>query len=192
MTSKRDLKKLVRARQARTGERYTTALQHVVDQRPAIPVLELVDLTAEGQALGFRGRIGMLSDLAERVEGRSVLERLRAILRETADDPATGQLRAVLFQGQPPSPPSENALQLFQEGRRFLARAREGLGGVSAGGKMIAFTAGGEMVVALLWGPLPVPGAPDRALLLLRSPGTFLDESSDGAVMLLRAGWKAP
>jgi hypothetical protein len=192
MTTKRDLKKLVRARQARTGERYTTALEHVLDDRPAISVVELVDLTEEGKAVGLRGRIGIFSDLAERVDGRAALERLRAILDATADDPSMGQLRSVLLAGQPPAPPLHGVHQMLEEGRRFLARARAGLAGVSDSGKMIAFTVEAETVVGLLWGPPPLPGVTGRPALVLRSAEAFLPESAEIAVMLLRGGWRTP
>jgi hypothetical protein len=189
MTNRRDLKKLVRARQARTGERYTTALEHVLARRPAISVLELIDLTEEGKALGLRGQMGIFSDLAERVDGRAALERLRAILHATADDPATSQLRSVLLDGQPPAAPSRGVYQRLEEGRRFLARARAGLGGVSESGKMIAFGVGGEIAVGLLWGPPPLPGVSGHSALVLRSPEILLPESTETAVMLLGAGW---
>ena len=55
MTDRRDFKRRVRARQAHTGESYMVALQHVRAQRPPrVPMIELVDLTPVGKALGLR------------------------------------------------------------------------------------------------------------------------------------------
>jgi hypothetical protein len=198
MTAKRDLKKLVRARQARTGERYTTALEHVRGAKPAssIPVLELIDLTDQARALGFVVGAGMFSDLAEDVDGRAALERLREVLRATADDATTLLLRSVLLEGRPLPRPTGSVHEGLAEGRRFLARARAGIAGVSDSGRMIALAVEGkhgvETVVGLLWSPPPLGFRPGGPTLVLRSPRTLIPDISDTALMLLRSGWGPP
>jgi hypothetical protein len=197
MTARKDLKKLVRARQARTGERYTTALEQVIADRPSpIPVIELVDLSEEARALGMVARVGMFSDAAARIDGRAALERLREVLRATAGDPATHLFRSVLLDGEPLPPPSRNVHLTLEEGRQFLARARAGLAGVSESGRMIALAVAGrqgpQTVVGLLWEPRPLGPLAGGPSLVLRLPDPFLPESAEIAVMLLRAGWRTP
>ncbi len=212
MTVKRDLKKRVRARQAETGERYTTALEKVraaaadadrpeaaaeaptsgmpaagEARKPAVPVIEMVDLTALAHQLHLHGQVLMFPHLAERVEARATLLRIREVLLATREDPATDLLRRALLQGQPlptrmlePGQQRARAVHLalfygatlriptgmesgsVSEGARFLGRARAGLGGVSEDGRMLALSVQGhrgiENVVGLLWGPWQVPG----------------------------------
>jgi len=184
MTAKRDLKRRVRERQARTGEHYTTALRHVLAQRPddppAVPVLELVDLSVLAAELGLCCRAAMVPALAERVESRRVLERLRDALRATEDDPATSLLRGVALRGERPATELQASLELLTESRRFLARARAGIGGIGAQGRSLAFTvegrSGPEMVICLLW-LAPIPVAADRPPLLIfaTSAGVLAD-----------------
>jgi hypothetical protein len=71
MTKKRDLKRLVRERQERTGESYTTERRQVVahaapaaagpEPSPVIPVIEMVSFTAEAKRLGFACRVARIS-----------------------------------------------------------------------------------------------------------------------------------
>ena len=81
MTAKKDLKKLVRDRQMRTGESYTTALQHVLRQRPEeappeaepaerspVPVVEIADLSEDAARLGLRCRVTIDAALAARID----------------------------------------------------------------------------------------------------------------------------
>jgi hypothetical protein len=185
MTVKRDLKKRVRARQARTGERYTTALEHVLAEKPApaVEVVEMVNLSALAAELGMHGRVLMHPHLADRVDPRTTLQRLRAVLLATEDEPGTRLFRAVLLEGKPLPPASWSSLDrpysavhvalmygglrlpggyttdLVSEGARFLVRARAGLGGVTPNGMMLAFPvegrAGLQSVVGLLSAILP-------------------------------------
>jgi len=190
MTAKRDLKRLVRDRQAKTGERYTTALHHVLAQRPNPPfsVVELVDLSADAAKLGFRCRVSMFPALAERVDAADVLLRIRDVLFATEGDPATARLRAVVLRGEPlisgvwPS-------GFFEEGRRFMARARAGLGGVSESGRMLAMHLQGrhglETVIGLLW-QLPIPLLAHRdPCLTLTTPDGFVAEYTSLGVELM-------
>jgi hypothetical protein len=156
MTAKKDLKKRVRDRQARTGESYTTALGQVLAQRPEGEglLVELTDLTAEAQGLGLRCRHAYASPkVVERVEGPVALARLRDALRATTDDPATALMRSVLLDGkrataQRPSP------QVYLELRRFMARIEAGVGGASEHGTMLALHVparrGHELLVCML------------------------------------------
>jgi hypothetical protein len=195
MTAKRDLKKLVRARQERTGERYTTALEHVRTPGHPIPVLELVDLSAQARAVGLVGRVGMFSDLAERVDGGVVIERLRQVLEATDGDEATALLRSVLLQGRTPPPPDRPGRAALEGALSFLAHARAGLAGVSEGGRMIAFAVAGpdgpQTVVGVLWTRPTLASVPEPPLFVLRTPEPFLGTETMLA-MLLRAGWTSP
>jgi hypothetical protein len=161
MTAKRDLKKRVRARQARTGERYTTALQHVTADRPGggdrVPVVELVDLSAQAAEAGLTGRIVMFPELAERIDPAAGLRRLHDVLVGTRADPAMEAFRAILLEGRDPkSVPRPTGGLGLQGIKRFLDRARAGIGGVSDGALILALPVQGreklETVLCLLWG----------------------------------------
>ena len=153
MTERRDLKRRVRARQARTGESYMTALRHVQEDRPtAIPTIELVDLTEVGAPMGFKCRIVMYPKLVERVDGAATLERLRDALLVTEGDRALALMRAVTLLGERARMPSSMAA--LEEGQRFVNRARAGIGGPSESGRMLALHVevrrGAEMLLFLL------------------------------------------
>src|SRR5262245_54747912 len=111
MTAKKDLKKLVRERQLRTGESYTAALRHVLAQRPEadpvdragtppLSVIEFVDLTAEAERLGLRCHATIDAALAPRVDGVELLRRMRELLVATATDPAMERFRTVMLYGE--------------------------------------------------------------------------------------------
>jgi len=163
MTRQRDLKRRVRDRQARTGESYTAALLHVRAQRPlaaeqAMPpsepihVVELIDVTELGAALGIKCRIRIAPDLAERVDTAGVLRQLCSTLAATARDPQLAPMRDVVLHGEPPVGGQVHAIQ---DGIRFVQRVRAGIGGVSNSGHMLAFAvtgrSGAELVVFGLW-----------------------------------------
>jgi hypothetical protein len=189
MTVKRDLKKRVRERQAGTGERYTTALQRVLAQRPhrehaPVPVIELVDVSEVAAAVGCKGRVLMYPELAERVDPGLALPRIRQLLRATVGDPRTSLFRALLITGEPPMPLPTTAADvaemmaltgmLFADrigpelghrstSLRFLERAQAGLGGPSDSGLLLSVAVDGrqglEHVICMVWGLLP-PGTP--------------------------------
>lgn len=153
MTEKRDLKRRVRDRQDRTGESYMTALRQVQAQRPpAFPVVELLDLTELGTPLGFKCRVAMFPGLADRVDAASALAKLRDVLLMTDRDRSLEVFRAVTLRGEPRR--FRITQDVVDEGRRFVVRARAGLGGVSDGGRMLALNVDGKqgatMVIFLL------------------------------------------
>lgn len=155
MTDQRDLKRRVRERMAKTGESYTTARQHILDQRPTPPssafdVVEPVDLTEPAAALGFKCLVMMFPSLAARINTTAALMKVRDVLLATVDDPATWQLRATVFRGElPPRRPTRMSETNLELGR-FVRRAMAGLGGVSEGGTMLALQIESEMVVCIL------------------------------------------
>ena len=152
MTKRRDLKRLVRERQAHTGESYVTALRHVREPRPErVPVVEFIDITEIGELLGMQCRVLVLPELAERIDVGAALRQLRSVLLTTTPDPAFDLMRAVVLRGEQPytAPPP------LAEGLRFLVRLRAGIGGVCPSGRIVAFSVAGssgvEQVVFLTW-----------------------------------------
>src|SRR6185295_14803171 len=102
MTAKRDFKRRVRERQARTGERYTTARRHTLAARAsdlptAVPVVQLHDVSSEGARLGFRCQIAMAPALSERAATAAVLTGLRDALIATPGNGDAVQLFGVAF-----------------------------------------------------------------------------------------------
>jgi hypothetical protein len=203
MTVKRDFKRRVRQRQARTGESYVTARRHLLASRAAaagtppdqaeppadadspgdatpadaapsdaarssaappdaapanpaagpagrISVVELVDVTDDAKRFGLMCRVLMFPALIERIEPARVLGRLRDLLIATIGDPGTAVLGGLVLTGQKP-PPRRPAMQNFDGLRRFLQRARAGLGGVFDDGSALAFhiAEGGGMIPIL-------------------------------------------
>lgn len=154
MTEKRDLKRRVRDRQARTGESYMTALRQVQAPRPpAFPVVEFIDLTEIGTPLGFKCRVAMFPGLADQVDAASALAKLRDVLLMTDRDRSLELFRAVTLRGEPRR--FRLTQDAFDEGRRFAVRARAGLSGVSEGGRMLALHIDGKqgltMVIFVIW-----------------------------------------
>lgn len=184
MTAKRDLKKRVRERQARTGERYTTARRHIVGEPTGtVPVIELEDISKEAARLGFHCRVFAFPDLSRRVDRAAMLERIRNALRATVDDPATALLRGAALQGGEPAPGHLLlSHQLLTDGKRFVDRAEAGIGGVSPSGRMLALAVPGRrkaassdlvMVLCILWST-PVAWLPHReASLILTTPNAL-------------------
>jgi hypothetical protein len=201
MTAKKDLKQRIRARQQRTGESYTSAREHVLAQRePAeppepprapVPVLETIDLSAEAERLGLRCRAAMFPKVGERVDGGTVLARLRSALLASEGDESTAMLRAVLLRGERPPPLGRWSLEHIEGSRRFMARAQAGIAGASESGYSLALHVdgkqGGEVVVCTLW---PTPASwlrPREPMLILCSPGGLLSELQvlgDGAMTI--------
>jgi hypothetical protein len=175
MTQHKDLKRLVRERQARTGESYMTALRHIRGERPpAILVEEMVDLSEVAASLGLTCRVVIQHGLAGRVDTAAVLRQLHRTLRETVRDPAFDLMRAVVLYGDHAHP-----LRYSLTDRAFVDRVRAGIGGVNADGRILAFTVAGrdqpEMAMFYLW-TLPPIGVPRRATLIVSSPrGMFSD-----------------
>lgn len=195
MTSKRDLKRRVRERQARTGESYMTARRHVLAQaasaaprEPAIPVVEMISVTDEAARLGLKCRAVITSTLVSQVAPVAVLERVRDALLATPDDPGTRVLRAAVLDGEPPQIGTRVLPAWLDETRRFLARAHAGIGGVSENGNMLALPVEARdgsllMVIAHIgFRPAWRPEPPQPRLVL-----TTIDSFSTGADQLVLA-----
>jgi hypothetical protein len=185
MTAKRDLKRRVRERQGRTGESYMTALRQVLDQRPSVvPVVELIELSEVAAAMGIACRVRMAPVLADRIDAVGALRRLREALIATERDPAFSLFRQVVLHGESPAVRTSG----HHAGRRFLARVRAGIGGISEHGRLLGLVVNGrhspEMIVFMLW-LTPVGYTQYRPSLVLTSTdGTF--DGPGGLSMLWR------
>jgi hypothetical protein len=157
MTAKRDLKKRIRARQSRTGERYATARAHIIADAPSgrIPVVEMTDVSATAASVGLRSRVLVFPSVAEHVDVRAMLQRIHDVVSGTEDDPSTALLRGFFLEGQAIPPSRPPSLQTLTDARAFFARARAGIGGISESGRSLAVSVEGkrriETVVCLLW-----------------------------------------
>jgi hypothetical protein len=169
MTAKRDLKRHVRARQARTGEAYVTALRHVLGERDAaddadaaaepqdagggggesVPVVEMIDVSDVARGVDIRCRTVMFPELRARLDPRDALVKLRAVLEATRSDAAFDVLRRVLLQGE--SRAVELTAGALDDARRFIDRARAGVGGLGPDGTRLALDVGGQLVLFILW-----------------------------------------
>lgn len=146
MTEKRDLKRRVRERQARTGESYVTALRQVLGQRESsVPVVELIDVTDIAAPLGIKCRTVMAPSMVGRVDPTAMLTRLRDALLTTLRDPDLALMRAVVVAGEQLKPELEPVLD-----RRFLARLRAGIGGISESGRVLALSTAGRAAAELV------------------------------------------
>jgi hypothetical protein len=150
MTDRRDFKKRVRDRQAATGENYTTARAHLLAlrERPAVPVLELIDVSEQARLIGLRCPVLIARPLLDEVELVRVLGRVRDALIACEGDPAAEPMRALVLHGAPGPehrPPLGDAM--LYASRRFYARARAGLGGFDMHGMHLALHIDGATVV---------------------------------------------
>lgn len=153
MTHRKDFKRRVRDRQQRTGESYVTARRHVEaqadsDDKPApasaIEVVESVDATDEARRLGFESRVLIFPALLERIELVALLERVREALIASEGDRDGEYLRRIALLGEPPSKPTIPSLATVDELRRFMQRARAGIGGSAAGGRLLVMHVAGR------------------------------------------------
>jgi hypothetical protein len=203
MTRRRDLKRRVRDRLAQTGESYMTALRHVRALRDPLPtepppagpepisVVELIDITELGATLGMKCPIRLVPALAERIDVAATLRQLVAVLAATEHDPALSAMRSVVLRGEPPVATSHT----IQDGLRFVARVRAGIGGISEGGHMLAFSvsgrSGSELIVFVLW-PSLQPRSASPPSLIVAAPSLFDPRSPSwdmlplGAIRVLR------
>ncbi len=121
MTAKRDLKKRIRARASRTGERYSAARQQVLGGRGSgggggkVPFIELRDLSGEAAALGMRCPVHIFPELARRIDCTALLVQIRDALRATEGDFRTELLRSVILRGELPDLPHRLADDLLRE-----------------------------------------------------------------------------
>jgi hypothetical protein len=192
MTAKKDLKRRVRERAAQTGESYVTARRNVLAQqgdghvdaeppdptpapaeeakRTPISFEEMIDLTQAGRARGFRCVVTISSALQALVDPERVLDRVRTLLDLTTEDPDLERFRRVVLHGERITVPSVERADWYYNARRFLQRAKAGIGGVSLRGDMVAFVVGDQMVLAHIgnW-----PRFQTAASLNLTAIGTF-------------------
>ena len=156
-----------------------TALRQVQSHRPpAVPVVELTDLTEIGAPLGLKCRILMLPGLADLIDATGALLRFRGVLLATTGDRSLELLRAVTLRGEPQRLHIRPGV--LEEGRQFVARVRAGLSGVSEGGRMLALHVDGKqgpMMVLFLLSMTPdfVPVLRDPALILTSVDGIAAD-----------------
>lgn len=203
MTAKKHLKRRIRARQAATGESYTTARRHVLAARPeaepepepelssltpvepTIVVEEMVDLTPAAERLGLKCRAMASSRLATRLDPQLALVRMRDILLATTEDPALERLRAVCLRGEGLALPRSS--DWLQRTRQFVQRALAGLGGVSSEGAMLAFpvtSAGTTVMVLANIGFRPKPPPPtERPRIVLSA---IADEGFQSSLLFVR------
>jgi hypothetical protein len=202
MTARKDFKRLVRERMARTGESYMTAARHVraeagddpgdheVDagdapaRGPAVPVLEMIDLAEVAAPLGFRCRVVMQPSLAERVDAATALARLCDVLLATTMDRAFEMMRSVVLRGLRPR--IRLVAESFEDVSRFVDRAVAGVAGVSEAGHMLALTIDGKRGPARLLFALQL--MPDfvqsdrEPCLILTDPGSHTVDALRGLV----------
>ncbi len=143
MTRKKDLKRRVRERQARTGESYTAALAHV--RKKPVENEALPDATEEAKAAGLHCSAVVSPKLRALGDLRPFFARLRELL-EALESDACGPL----LRGEP-GPRVIPTLRDSLEARRFLAQVQAGTRGLSRDGRMFALAWNGHVVVGAIW-----------------------------------------
>jgi hypothetical protein len=148
MTFRRDLKRRIRERQERTGERYTTARAHVVGdmQQPPpfsvpIPVVELHDFTEHARAAGLACPVRVTSSLQRSASHiPAVLEQIRRILLGSTQ--GLDAMQRVALHGEPERLPRTGpAVILATHIHSYLEGLEHGLRGPGPGGRVLAFDA---------------------------------------------------
>jgi hypothetical protein len=179
MTAKKDLKRRVRERQAKTGESYATARARVTastEKPPAIPVVELIDASEDAAKLGLQCDVLVSPGLAERIAPVRILERLRNALIATDDDPQTRVLRSVVLRGEAPVGSRRNQPDWWEDVRRFFARAQVGIGGFTDAGNMMALQIDDVMVIVQT-GHVPHIPRPRRRVFLTTADAHVIEET---------------
>ncbi len=198
MTAKKDLKRRVRERQAKTGESYTSALAHIRSKatRTNVELPECHDVTPWAELAGLHCK-AVVSDELWRAEGslgapgerfRAVFERLRALLLAMQGEPSGAELGAVILRGERGKGGIPNAMHEVMESRRFMEQVRSGVRGVSQNGRLVAFDVPrGEAQVTLVGVFIlsPVPAEERRSVLWLSSLARQGSELSLGMGALL-------
>lgn len=156
MTKKKTLKERVRARQEKTGERYTTALAHLRAHATGRAPGEPLDITPLARAAGLActasvsAAAGQNDAQAERT-ARAVLDALLGLLG-ALDGDAGAEKMAEVLRGKTGAKVSANGIAELTEARAFIASVTSGRRGVSADGRSAAFDVEGRTWVAtLLW-----------------------------------------
>jgi len=164
MTAKKDFKRRVRERQAKTGESYTAARAQVMAQagggettveepkdeskRSPISVVELVDASEEAHSLGLACDVLVSPKLAAHIPPIEILEQLLEALLATENDPQLSLLRGALFRGEsPPANPQLNMRARWEDTKRFFTRAGVGIGGINGEGDILALQVEDTMVL---------------------------------------------
>lgn len=119
------------------------------DIQAGVPVIELLDVTADAARLGFRCPIALFPEVLEQCELPSVLLGLRTALVGAAGDPATARMFGVAF-GMVPEAKAPGPLLLVDHSRPGeLARTIQTL----YGGAVVFQVAGSEGSVGILCRP---------------------------------------
>ncbi len=158
MTAKKHLKQLVRERQEKTGERYSTALAHVRAQAPGLEQVQ-PEVTEWARLEGLHCTAFVTERLwnaehshaAREAWFRAAFARLRALLLAAEGAPGTDALCATVLRGEPKPGSIPHAIQEAVEARRFMAQVQAGARGVSRNGRLMAWDVprGGEPVTLL-------------------------------------------
>lgn len=189
MTIKKDLKKRIRERQEKTGESYTTARMHVLNQAPSeepkVSQVSLREVTPLVGALEMKGEAFLSPGFPEAL-ARPALERLREVLLATRNEPATRRMHAVLLEGEPDTPDFGSFAREWGETRVFMRNLRLGIRGPSRSGRTFSFelrTDGGPVTVVVTL----VPSLKGTPKLLLGTVEDYLlaEELLDNPVALL-------
>jgi hypothetical protein len=161
VTDRRDYKRRVRERQARTGESYTAASRHVANQRTGNPmaVVELVDITDVAAGLGFACQVCANQSVLSRVPAEVALRRLHRLLVAVDGDAETAVMRALAFRGESPTALGSDEQRGLSRLRPFLARARAGAGGAVGGGRIIVLH-DAMPIMYVAWPLAPMPAIP--------------------------------
>jgi hypothetical protein len=141
MTKKKDLKRRVRQRQAKTGESYTAALAQVRGPRiEAVP-----DATREARGAGLCCKAFVSARLRKESELPDLFVRVREMLAALGAAACGPLLRGEL-------PPCEipDAVRLAVEARRFLEEVRRGARGLSRDGRLFALEWKGAVIVGAI------------------------------------------
>jgi hypothetical protein len=137
MTERRDLKRRIRERQEKTGERYTTARAHVLESPKSNLVVELHDVTEQARAIGLTCAVRVTSSLwrsGDRIRG--LLEQLRDILSGPVDAPV---MQAVALRGAADELGSGTLPLMLRHLGDFLTSIENGLRGPALGGRVLSF-----------------------------------------------------
>lgn len=118
------------------------------DLKPVISFDEMISLTDAGKKRGFRCEITFASSLMKLVDPERILDRMRTILDLTTEDADMERFRRVILHGERVASASIDRTEWFEDARRFLARARAGIGGLSVHGNILAFAVRDHMVLA--------------------------------------------
>ena len=170
MTDRKDFKRRVRERAERTGESYTTARAQLLAQRPesppAVPVVELEDVSDLAAALGLRCRVHVSAAVTAQVAAPRVVALVSTALTASDSLPEADLMRRVVLYGERPPALFERG-RVIGDLRSFFARARAGLGGFARNGFMLAMHVDGvPVIVTLMARAYPVPVTRDTSLMI--------------------------